>query len=103
MRSGRWKATRTFELSALKKGGQPMADESLSPEVVAGISSTFEQLTIAAHHVNQVSNELGKWIWHLDHSLRDLNLGIIAWVPIVGNDEPDEHGDFWVRELGYAK
>jgi hypothetical protein len=80
-----------------------MAEDSLSPDLLSKVSSSFEDLKVAARHVNHISDQLGKWVCRLDASVKELNLGIVAWVTIAGGDEPDDNGDWWIRELGYAK
>ena len=43
------------------------------------VSSSYRQLSLAASHLNLVSDELGKSIAVLDAALKKLNLGISTW------------------------
>ena len=67
------------------------------------VSATFEKLAVSAAELNVVSDEIAKPIHAIDAALQKLNLGISAWVQVVGgNDFPD--GDFWWdRSIGYDK
>ena len=53
----------------------PKDDGSFSERV----SSSYRQLSLAASHLNIVSDELGKSISVLDAALKKLNLGISTW------------------------
>jgi hypothetical protein len=76
----------------------PTNGESLAKNV----ESSYRKLSTVASELNFVSDELGKHVSELDAALKKLNLGIEVWVPIRG-DGPDEHGEFWKEDLGYAK
>lgn len=74
-------------------------DASLSERV----NTSFRQLSVAATHLNAVSDALGKSISELDSALKRLNLGVSAWVAInAGNDLPED-GYFWSEDIGYDK
>jgi hypothetical protein len=74
----------------------------VSEEIPDNVSSSFQQLKAVAAELNAVSGELGKTITTLDAALQLLNLGISTWVRITGAIN-EENGDFWAREIGYAK
>jgi hypothetical protein len=65
------------------------------------VQSAFHQLSTVSKDLNFASDELGKTIAELDAALRQLNLGIGAWVQIAGNS--DEDGNFWNRSIGYTR
>jgi hypothetical protein len=74
------------------------SNEAFSPEKA---QSAYRDLSVAAKNLNQVSDELGKTILVLDAALQKLNLGVSAWVRIAGED--DGNGNYWGRDIGYAK
>ena len=65
------------------------------------VSSSYRQLSLAASHLNLVSDELGKSIAVLDAALRKLNLGIASWSRL--DRWEDAFGNYSSRYLGYAK
>jgi hypothetical protein len=65
------------------------------------VSSSYRQLSMAASHLNLVSDELGKSIAVLDAALRKLNLGISTWSRL--DRWEDAFGNYSSRYLGYAK
>jgi hypothetical protein len=65
------------------------------------VSSSYRQLSLAASHLNLVSDELGKSIAVLDAALRKLNLGIATWSRL--DRWEDAFGNYSSRYLGYAK
>lgn len=65
------------------------------------VSSSYRQLSLAASHLNLVSDELGKSIAVLDASLKKLNLGISTWSRL--DRWEDALGNYSTRYLGYAK
>ena len=75
-----------------------MSDKPSAPERV---QAAFRKLTNIATGLNSASDELGKTIAELDAALKQLNLGIAAWVGITGNS--DEEGNHWSRSVGYAR
>ncbi len=75
-----------------------MSDKPSAPERV---QAAFRQLSIIATGLNSASDELGKTIAELDAALKQLNLGIAAWVQITGNS--DEIGNYWNRTIGYSR
>lgn len=75
-----------------------MGNNTSAPERVL---ASFRQLSTSATNLNHASDELRDTISAFDAALKKLNLGISAWVTISGNE--DVNGDFWSRDLGYAK
>jgi len=65
------------------------------------VSSSYRQLSLAASHLNLVSDELGKSIGVLDAALKKLNLGISTWSRL--DRWEDAFGNYSSRYLGYAK
>lgn len=65
------------------------------------VSSSYRQLSLAASHLNLVSDELGKSISVLDAALKKLNLGISTWSRL--DRWEDAFGNYSTRYLGYAK
>ncbi|MBS1819137.1 MAG: hypothetical protein JSU08_14480 [Acidobacteria bacterium] len=65
------------------------------------VSSSYRQLSLAASHLNLVSDELGKSIVVLDAALKKLNLGISTWSRL--DRVEDALGNYTSRYLGYAK
>ena len=65
------------------------------------VSASYRQLSLAASHLNLVSDELGKSISVLDSALRKLNLGISSWSRL--DRWEDAFGNYSSRYLGYAK
>ncbi len=65
------------------------------------VQAAFKQLSASAANLNSASDELGKTVSALDAALKKLNLGVSAWVTITGDE--DGHGDYWSRDIGYAK
>ncbi len=65
------------------------------------VSSSYRQLSLAASHLNLVSDELGKSIVVLDAALKKLNLGISTWSRL--DRWEDAFGNYSSRYLGYAK
>lgn len=65
------------------------------------VSSAYKQLSTAASELNQVSDELGKFLTALDAALKKLNLGIATWIRLDSRE--DGSGNYTKRDLGYAK
>lgn len=66
------------------------------------VQTSFQILAEKATHLNQVSDELTKPIETLDAELKQLGLGISAWI-IIHHDR-SEYTDCWYsEELGYTK
>ena len=64
--------------------------------------SSFQHLAVLASQLNAASDELTKPIEELDTDLKQLNLGIPAWVTISKSE--DESGEYWsTEEIGYTK
>jgi hypothetical protein len=66
------------------------------------IATSFQHLRTAAAELNAASDQLAGPIAALDAALKPLNLGISAWVEFAG-DFDHNTGDFWARDIGYAK
>jgi hypothetical protein len=79
-------------MSGVLKDDEPFA---------ARVSSAYRQLSLAASHLNLVSDELGKSIGVLDAALKRLNLGISTWSRL--DRWEDAVGNYSTRYLGYAK
>lgn len=73
-------------------------DNSLSERA----ATYFTELSSAAKDLNKASDELSQATNAIDAVLQKLNLGIPTWVKIRGGDNP-QTGEYWSRELGYAK
>lgn len=82
----------------------PSAPDSASrqSEPSAGVSAVFQELTTTAVKLNAVSDELAQPISVIDEALQKLNLGVSAWVEVVGEVDPST-GEFWDHSIGYDK
>lgn len=76
-----------------------MAHDSVPPD----INHAFLELKAAAKELNEFSDQLGKPVTALEALLKPLNLGISAWHRLVRHDDETGSGDYWFRDLGYAK
>jgi hypothetical protein len=65
------------------------------------VSSAYKQLSSAAVELNQVSDELSRFVNALDAALRKLNLGITTWIRLDSRE--DGLGNYTKHDLGYAK
>ena len=80
----------------------PASSPPLQPELPERVSAAFEKLAATATKLNAVSDELAQPISDIDAALQGLNLGVSAWVKVVGElDDPT--GEFWDRSVGYDK
>jgi hypothetical protein len=59
-------------------------------------------LADSAARLNKASDELSKAIAPIETVLKKLNLGISKWHTFAGGN-PDQDGDYFSREIGYAK
>jgi hypothetical protein len=66
------------------------------------VQTSFTRLSSAATELNKASGELGQAIYGIDAILQRLNLGVPTWAKIHEGQDP-ENGDYWSREVGYAK
>ena len=66
-----------------------------------GVSAFYSQLLTHAKKLNETSDKLGEAVGAVDESLKQLNLGISAWVKFYEDDYPD--GSYAYRALGYDK
>lgn len=66
-------------------------------------ASLFKDLADSAARLNSSSDELGKAIRPIDAALKKLNLGVAAWYPYYGSENPDPDGSYYCRHIGYAK
>lgn len=62
----------------------------------------FKQLTESAARLNAASDEFSRIVAPIDAALKKLNLGVVAWHRYMGGS-PDQNGDYWAREIGYAR
>jgi len=76
-----------------------MAQDSVPPDA----NHAFFELKAAAKELNEFSDQLGKPVTALDALLKPLNLGISAWYRLARHDDDRGSGQYWVRDLGYAK
>src|SRR5271169_1012066 len=75
-----------------------MSNDPSAPERA---QAAYRQLFTVATGLNSASDELSKVIAELDAALKQLNLGIPAWVVITSTQADD--GSYWARVLGYTK
>ncbi len=75
----------------------------LAPQVPSAdrVQTSYKQLSIVAIDLNAASDDLVQAVSVFDAALQRLNLGISAWVVLSGNNEED--GEWWNRNIGYAK
>lgn len=66
------------------------------------LSKSFQRLAESAARLNDASDELSKAIGPIEAVLKKLNLGISKWHTFAGG-HPDQDGDVWSAEIGYAK
>lgn len=67
------------------------------------VAASYSDLASAATVLNEVSDELGKFIESMNTSIQKLNIGIEAWVDMkTGYVDPDD-GDYEAHFVGYAK
>ena len=66
-------------------------------------ASLFKELADSAARLNSSSDELANAIRPIDAALKKLNLGVSAWYPYRGSEEPDAEGNYYCRRIGYAK
>jgi hypothetical protein len=66
------------------------------------LSKSFQRLAESAARLNDASDELSKAIAPIETVLKKLNLGISKWHTFAGG-HPDQDGDVWSSEIGYAK
>ncbi len=79
----------------------PANAEIPSPEQSEQISLAVEALRHHAAKLNEASAELANAVAPIDVVLKELNLGVKAWVSYDGVDDPI--GVSWEDFLGYAK
>ena len=81
----------------------PVSTASAAPEspVSEMLSAPFKRLAESAAKLNKVSDQLTTQIEQIDAALKNLNLGVTAWVMIAENE--DEDGNWIEEELGYAR
>jgi hypothetical protein len=72
------------------------------PPLAQRVAEHYSTLLSASRDLNNISDELGKYISELDSSLKKLNLGVAVWVHLKTIQNP---GESWFEneELGYAK
>jgi hypothetical protein len=64
------------------------------------IKASCKELSVAATSLNETFDELGKSIEEMDSTLKELNLGITAWVHVSGRDEGETS---WSHDIGYDR
>src|SRR5713226_8723785 len=79
-----------------------MATPSKTPPTSPDLSKSFQRLSDSAARLNKASDELSKAIAPVEAVLKKLNLGISKWYAF-DDFGPDETGDYFSREIGYAK
>lgn len=69
------------------------------------VASSYADLKTVAADLNAVSDELGKSISQIDAVLKNLNLGITAWVTMDSGHGDADQGDisYWSEDIGYTK
>lgn len=66
-----------------------MAAKQIEVSPLERVRSSFRQLHQVANALNTSSDELGTAVAVWDEQLRDLNLGVSAWVELsAGGEEP---------------
>lgn len=73
-------------------------DSSLHERVTAD----YTKLAASAASLNSVSDEIAAPIASIDTALKRLNLGVSAWVRVVGGEDPTTVIS-WHRSIGYDK
>jgi hypothetical protein len=74
---------------------------STEPPQSDTLSAPFKRLVDSAAKLNKVSDQLTIQIEQIDAALKNLNLGVTAWVMIAENE--DEDGNWIEEELGYTR
>jgi len=78
-----------------------VSTNNVNTSLIERIQHSYKQLNSVAANLNTASDELGRSISALDEALKKLGLGITSWFKFAG--EESEHGNFWLRKIGYAK
>ncbi len=80
----------------------PPSNSSANPAPNASerISSAFEKLTASAKDINEVSSDLAKPVYSIEHALQNLNLGVACWTKISGDSDGY---NYWSHEVGYSR
>lgn len=79
----------------------PAASEH-DAQLLERVSADFKKLAASAAVLNAVSDEIAAPISTIDAALRELNLGISAWVQVAGAEDPTTCV-YWHRSVGYDK
>jgi hypothetical protein len=77
-----------------------MAEAKIPPS--ERIVSSFKQLAVETNECNAADAELGETISILESTLAKLRPQVSAWYNIA-QSEPDENGEYWTRDIGYAR
>ena len=80
----------------------PASSPPPQAELPERVSAAFGKLAATATKLNAVSDELAQPISVIDTALQRLNLGVSAWVEVVGEFDHDT-GEFWDHSVGYDK
>ncbi len=72
------------------------------PSLAQRVADQYSTLLSVSRDLNNISDELGKYISELDSALKKLNLGVAVWVRVSIAQGP---GETWFEEeeIGYAK
>lgn len=79
-----------------------MATLSRTPSASPDLSQSFRRLADSAAQLNKASDELSRAVAPIEAVLKKLNLGITKWYAFEDSGT-DESGDYFSREIGYAK
>jgi hypothetical protein len=70
--------------------------------LIERVTTSFQQLSLAATDLNQISDNLRKVISTVDDALKSLNLGVSAWVNFRLSTSEDEMR-YWYDQVGYDR
>jgi len=65
------------------------------------LAAAYKRLAASSEVLNAASDEFSKPILELDAALQKLNIGLITWQKVAGDE--DHNGGYWSRDVGYAK
>lgn len=74
----------------------PASKPAVAPD---RISAAFDKLTVSAKSINDVSNELAKYVSSLEHALERLNVGVACWTKISSGSDGF---NYWSQDVGYT-
>jgi hypothetical protein len=79
-----------------------MADGTITPPLGERVAASYKRLAASADLLGSKTDVFTKQVAAIDAALQKLNLGVIAWERIRG-DEDDNSGNYWSEDVGYAK